>query len=347
MRGVRRKRLEPLGTRVDVERARRRAEPRDQLLGDAHRRAQPLQIPVGVVAGDGRIGPGIPEGASEHAAHVVHVGKQRRGSCQDRSATRVEALPQRHVHRVERRGLLRRRPAGVGALDEETRSVQVKADSQPPRLRGDPAGLGRVEGLAVQPSHRRLDRDRPDWRGHAARGAALNGGRRFLPSERGLARRQRDESQLRELLGTVAGIVVEMADVLNENAAPRARERSNRQVVGERARRHEDRGLLAEQRRELLLQGLDRAAAGVLVGIDAVLREPCQQLGVRGGRELEAVAHEVDVEPTRASGRHLSRRDGSSRESGQADEPPPCPLRHGATSSFSPSTLTIRTVSGR
>ena len=195
----------------------------------------------------------------------------------------------------------------------------------------------------MEPPHGRLDRDRAHRNGHAPRRAAVDRARGLLPRERSLSGRERHERQLRELLRAIPGVVVEVADVLDEHAPPRSRQRAHRQVVRERARGQEDRRLLAEQRRELLLERLDLAAARVLVGLRPALREPGQQLRVGRGRELEPVARRSSRRTGRVAGDGGSCRTAtiSAREGRHPDEVSPRPLGHGF------STLTMRRVSGR
>jgi hypothetical protein len=125
---------------------------------------------------------------------------------------------------------------------------------------GDPAHLGKLEGLARHPAHRRLDRDRADRDPHAGLGGAGDFGCRLGQGEArpaGAERHQRDPAQL---LRAVALVVVEMALALDQHTAPIAREEPQGEVVGERAARHEHGRLFAEERGHPLLEFGDDAA---------------------------------------------------------------------------------------
>ena len=71
--------------------------------------------------------------------------------------------------------------------------------------------------------------------------------------------------RLLSVLRAVAFVEVEVAVLLDEDAAHSAGQRAHRQVIGERPGRHEDRALLAEQARAPIFQFLDDAAERVRV----------------------------------------------------------------------------------
>ena len=68
---------------------------------------------------------------------------------------------------------------------------------------------------------------------------------------------QRHQRQAAQDLARVSGVVVDVARLLNDDPAAIARERADREVVRQRSSRHEERALLAQQRREGLLHLFD------------------------------------------------------------------------------------------
>ena len=120
-----------------------------------------------------------------------------------------------------------------------------------------PAQLRPVEHLARQPAHRALDGDRPDIGGHPAAGGTRQHRLDVGPGEGRGPGRERQQRESRQRLAGVAGVVVDVAGLRDDHPPPGAGQRAQRQLVGERSRGHEDGGLLAEQRRPLLLEPLD------------------------------------------------------------------------------------------
>ena len=137
-----------------------------------------------------------------------------------------------------------------------------------------PAQLRPVEHLARQPAHRALDGDRPDVGGHPAAGSTRQHRLDVGAGEGRRPRRERQQRESRQRLAGVAGVVVDVAGLGDDHAPPGAGQRPQRQVVGERARGHEDGTLLAEQRRPLLLEPLDLAAEKVRVLFDLGRAQP-------------------------------------------------------------------------
>ena len=155
--------------------------------------------------------------------------------------------------------------------------------------------LRRVEMLALLPAHRRLDRDHRHARDDARALRLIEHVLDLVGGEGGAARRQRHERQVAERLRAVAFVLVEVALLLDDDAARPAGQRAHRHVVRERAGRHEDRALLAEQARALRFQFLDDAAERVGVGGHRLLVEEAgQQRGVLRRRQPDAVAAQAD-----------------------------------------------------
>ena len=88
---------------------------------------------------------------------------------------------------------------------------------------------------------------------------------------------ERHQREVAERLRAVAFILIEVALFLDDHPARSRRERAHRHVVGERAGRHEDRPLFAEDARALLLELFDDAAERVRVGSDPLLVEQAVQ----------------------------------------------------------------------
>ena len=111
------------------------------------------------------------------------------------------------------------------------------------------------------------------------------------PRERGAARRERHQRQARQRLARVAGVVVDVAHLRHDHAALRSGQRAQRQLVRQRARRHEHRRLLAEQRRPVLLERFDLAAEQVVVVGDVLaLAQAIEQRRVLARRDANAIA---------------------------------------------------------
>jgi len=91
------------------------------------------------------------------------------------------------------------------------------------------------------------------------------------------ARRQRHERDVAERLHAVARVHVQVAFRLHDRSARTAGQRANRQLVGERAGRHEHCPLLAQDARELGLQLVHDATEDVVVGRDATLLDEARQ----------------------------------------------------------------------
>ena len=167
-------------------------------------------------------------------------------------------------------------------------------------------GLLPVEHLAGQSPDRTLDHDRADVSRHASAGRPRQHGFDVGLRERRAARRERHQREARQRLARIAGVVVDVAHLRHDHAALRSRQRAQRQLVRQRARRHEHRRLLAEQRRPVLLERLDLSTEQVVVVGDVLaLAQPIQQRGVLARRDADAVAGRVN---------HLLRFDRSARE---------------------------------
>ena len=158
----------------------------------------------------------------------------------------------------------------------------------------DPLGLVPIEHLTRQAPDRTLDHDRADVGRDAAAGRARQHRLDVGLRECGPAGRKRHQRQARQRLARIAGVVVDVAHLRHDHAALRPGERAQGQLVGERARRHEHRRLLAEQLRPVLLELLDLSAKQVVVVFDVlVLAQPIEQRGVLARRDADAVARSV------------------------------------------------------
>ena len=159
-----------------------------------------------------------------------------------------------------------------------------------PRKGRDPLHLGEVEDLALEPSHRGFYRDRTDRGRDAGFRKAGDLGLDLGEGKGRALRSERDQGQTAQLLRAVTGIVVDMAFALHEHAAAARREKTQRQMVGERSARQKQRHLLAEQRRHPLLELGDDPLPREFVGGDAAFfGQPDQQPGIFGRRQGQAV----------------------------------------------------------
>ena len=114
-----------------------------------------------------------------------------------------------------------------------------------------------------------LDRDDRHARNHATCFRLIDHALHIIGTERRAARRQRDERQRAERLRAVAFVLIEMALLLDDDAARSAGERSHCQVIGERAGGHEDGALLSKHARALVLELVDDAAERIGVRSEA------------------------------------------------------------------------------
>src|SRR5258706_13110030 len=106
--------------------------------------------------------------AAEHAARVEQLAQQCLGSGENRSARGVEVLVEGNVDSVEQRGVLAHRTIAIGALEKQTRAVEMQADALSARPGRDLLHLVEIERFAAAASHRTLDLNRPDRAGDAA-----------------------------------------------------------------------------------------------------------------------------------------------------------------------------------
>ena len=97
------------------------------------------------------------------------------------------------------------------------------------------------------------------------------------------------------MLGAVAGIVIDVALGLHDDAPLRSRQFPQCDVVRQRAGRHEDGAFLAEPARERVFQFFDDTAVGIDVGLQwPGRRDLVQKMGVFQGAEMGAVVDEID-----------------------------------------------------
>lgn len=178
----------------------------------------------------------------------------------------------------------------------------MQADAASSRLRTDAHHLDAIEQLAVAPAHRRFDRDGTHRHAHATRLRAVERPLDFRPREARAVGRERQQREAAQRRARIAGVVVHVAHVLDDHAVPIPGERSQREMIGERAGGHEERPLLAQQASEPGFEFLDDAAHAVDVRRRLPGRAQACQLGGRfGRREGKAVLFEMD--DRRTSGR--------------------------------------------
>src|SRR5205807_464120 len=137
----------------------------------------------------------------------------------------------------KQRGVTRRRYACIGRGEKDAGAVEMQADPVLPCKGGDPLHFGEVEDLALEPAHRGFYRD------HAYRGRDASfrkPGDLGLDLGEGEGRAlwsQGNEGQPAQLLRAVTGVVVDMTFALHENPAAMRREKTQRQMIGERTAR--------------------------------------------------------------------------------------------------------------
>src|SRR5437660_11539382 len=93
------------------------------------------------------IWPGLAKAAAEHAPLMVEIVDQRPRSGQDGARSGVEVFVERHVDRIEQRGVARRRYSSIGRCEKNAGAVEVEADPMLPCKGGHPLHLGEVEDL--------------------------------------------------------------------------------------------------------------------------------------------------------------------------------------------------------
>ena len=221
--------------------------------------------------------------------HAVEEGSRAR---QDGPGRRVEVLVERHVDGVERPGQLGDVHPGIGALQEHARPVQMQPDLFPAGERGDPIEFPLVERFPGAPPDRRLDRDHRDRSRDAPATGAVHDLLDRFEGEGCLSGGQRNQRDRTQRLHAVPGVVVEVSLGLDDRPpAAGSGEGAHREMIGQRPRRHEDRAFLPQDRRELLLQSLNRAAIGIGIAMDpAFVRHPRQEASLFGGSQTEPVS---------------------------------------------------------
>jgi hypothetical protein len=199
------------------------------------------------------------------------------------------------------------------------------------RARGQALHLVPVEHLAPEPAHRTLDRDDSDLRLDAAAGRSIEDRLDVGAGEGRFSRSERHQSQSRERLRRVAGVVVDVARLGHDHAAFVSGERAERELVRERAGGHEHRPLLPQLLRPPVLEALDLATEEVAVLSDLrPLRDVRKQRRVFAWRKPDAVArhshHAFRRHGGRSIGESLQRRNHPAGRRGRAqglDEPAP------------------------
>jgi len=155
----------------------------------------------------------------------------------------------------------------------------VKPNAFTPRKRNDFLHLGRIEDRSLLTAHGCFKRnDRHTGRNSPGSGLVedlLD----FVGGEGSAAWRQWNERDVAKRLYAVAGVQIKMALGLDDGPARPPSQRPNREVVRERARRHEHRSFLAKNAGELFLQLVDHAVEDIRVGNNALfLRQVRQQM---------------------------------------------------------------------
>ena len=194
--------------------------------------------------------------------------------------------------RRERRGRL---TGGDGRV-EDPRAVEIRRQ---PRLTSDRQGGGQRIGWKDDPARAVVGVLRDEQRGRRIDDVPARLDRRAhrirVVDPGGTDRAELDAG----IGGTGAGLVQDDVRVgRHENVVSGAGERPQRDLVGHRPARQEQRRLHAEQARDLVLESVDRWVLAVLVVTDLGLGDrpahPLGRTGDRVGAQVDAVGHGAD-----------------------------------------------------
>src|ERR1700751_485110 len=157
----------------------------------------------------------------------------------------------------------------------------MKTDLLLAREQDDALHLGEVEGLAENPAYWGFDRNHSDRGRHATFLGAGDLRLDLSEGERSALGRKGNQGQPAELLRAIARVVVNVALALHEDATAAPRQKTKREVVGERPARHEYGHFLAEDRGHALFERCDSAIPRELISGDpAIRRKAGQQLRI-------------------------------------------------------------------
>ena len=135
----------------------------------------------------------------------------------------------------------------------------MQSDSLPARERRDPLHLRFIERFPVSPPDRGFERDDRDGSRHSSARRAVDDLLQLFERESRPTGRQRHEGDRAQCLDAVTRVVIQVALGLNDRATRSAGQGSHREMIGQRAGRHEDRPLFSEERCELFLQRANRS----------------------------------------------------------------------------------------
>ena len=250
---------------------------------------EPVDVVIERVEPGGGQHAGLAHRAAEHPAVADERGDVVARAREHRADGAAEPLGERERDEVERRGERRRVVAARRGRVEQPGAVEVGRDAVLARGRADPLELGAVPHEPALAVLRVLDLDERRRRvqqvvARVARGEERVGGEAPVRPDLG----ELDPADRRRRAGLVPHGVALGAD---DHVVARAAEELERELVGHRPRRDEQRRLLAEQGGDPLLQRDDARVLAVLVVADL-------GRGDRGahrlGRARDGVGAEVD-----------------------------------------------------
>ena len=207
----------------------------------------------------------------------------------------IKVLVERDIDCVEQLRVALGRDACIGRGEKQPGPVQMKTDLLLAREQDDALHFGEVEGLAENPAYRGFDRDHSDRCRHATLLSASDLRCDFGEGEGCSLGRKGNQGQPAQLMRAVARVVVNVALALHEDATAAARQKTKREIVGERPARYEHRHFLAEHRGHALFERCDNATPRELVSGDpAIRREAGQQLRILRRGQRQPVRTEVN-----------------------------------------------------
>src|SRR5438552_10626585 len=126
----------------------------NQHFGGRYRCGEPFGEAVERVQRDSGIRPDMRQAAAEHAALMIEAVEEGARSGQHGAGRGIQIFVERDVNRIEPRGIIGRRDAGIDRLDQQPCAIEMKADATLAREFADADQLADVERLAGHAAHR-------------------------------------------------------------------------------------------------------------------------------------------------------------------------------------------------
>jgi hypothetical protein len=259
----------------------------------------------GVERGDGGL-PSLVDHAPVDVAHVAGAGDEVLLAAEHGAVGGSEVFVEGDVDGVEESGCAAQVEVGGAGQEEGASAVPVHADVAFAGKGGDALELGEGDAGAVLAADGAFEGDGADLDGEASLLGGVDGGENLVVGGRCLAGGDGNEVEAAEDLGGVALVEVEVALFLDDDMVVLAREKTDGEIVGERAGGEEGGVLFAERGGDGGLKLVDGAVGEVDVGdVGGLLEELGELLGASEGGDGDSVADE-------SYGAVRDRRDGSS-----------------------------------